>query len=482
MTFKITRKGMYGLIVDMALLVVVIILYGMNLSSFKVVFCMATTIYVCLFITWFQNCQDKINFFTIILLLSYIYTFGQYLLYCLDIEIQRQYTILNTFTPREINSAAIYILLNIIVFHASVLVFNKRIVGKNKEELKSKDKKAFKLTACMLLLVTFVCELMVLVFKIKINMAQGYSVALRTNYSGAGSFSYIINFLSTLFLPSVFATFIVSKGKKENKLVWLIYTIYLGGYFMSGSRFEAIISLAGVLLLYNFYYKRVNIKKTTFIFAIGLVVLYLCSIMSNMRIIQNYGKTMDFATIITEAVDVTNEENFIADVVSTAGMQVLTVTAVYNNCPSNESFTYGMYYLGGLVRVIPNIFGGDNPLITASIDKIFRQYLTKTYGMGSSFIIEAYYNFGWLGILMMIIYGYATAFLCKSMETVRRNLNQNMIFTYFIFYMASTAMFYVRSDARFIIREIVFYYFGVKVLVWVVKTLFFRHTKVGGDN
>lgn len=477
MTFGVTKKGMYGIAVDLGLLAIVILLYAMNLSSFVVVFYTSSIIYVVLFITWFRNCQDKINFFTIILVLSYIYYFGQYILYCLNIEIQRQYTILNIFTPQAVNSTALFLLMNIIVLHASVLAFNKRIVSKNRGKIKFGDEKAFNLVAWLLLLVSFVCELMVLIFKMKINITLGYSVALNTTYTGAGGFSYVINFLSTLFLPAIFAALIVSKGKKENMLVWLIYLIYLVGYFISGSRFEAVISLGGVFLLYNYYYAKVNLKKTFIILCIGLIVLYSCSVISNARKIRNYEKTADFIAIISEAVDETNDNNFMEDVISVAGMQVLTVTAVYKNCPSNEPFTYGMYYFGGLIRVIPNVFGGDNLLITDSIDKVFRQYFTKTYGMGSSFIIEAYFNFGWLGILMMIPYGYAVAFLCKSMEAVRKNTNENMILTYFIFYISATAMFYIRSDARFIVREIVFYYFGIKVAVWIVKEIFFKETR-----
>lgn len=477
MKIGVTQKGLYGIVADMLLLVVVIILYGMNSSSLSMVFLMATLIYVVLFAVWFQNSQDKINFFTVILLLTYIYYFGQYFLYYFNIDIQRQFTIINSFTPEAINSAALYLLINIIVLHGNVLLFNRKVVNKDRKKLQFKDEKAFNLTAWILLIVSFVCEILVLSFKIKINLSYGYAVALNTTYTGAGGISHIVNFFSTLFLPAVFAAFITSKGKKSNLIVWICYMVFLVCYFMSGSRFEAVISLAGVFLLYHYYYQKVNFRKILLIAIVGLIVLYLCSVMSNVRRITNYGKTSDFGTIISEAIEDTNEDNFVTDVISTAGMQVLTVTSVYENCPSNKPFTYGMYYVGGLVRVIPNILGGENALITDSIDKIFRQYLTQTYGMGSSFIIEAYYNFGWLGTLMMIPFGYLIAFICKSMEAVRKGVNRNIILCYFIFYIASTSLFYVRSDVRFIVREIIYYYFGIRVATWIVKSIFFRNAR-----
>ena len=107
---------------------------------------------------------------------------------------------------------------------------------------------------------------------------------------------------------------------------------------------------------------------------------------------------------------------------------------------------------------------------------MFIKYLTKTYGMGSSFVLEAYYNFGIFGTLMMFPFGYLTALVCKTMENAKKN--KNNILTYFIFYIASTAMFYVRSDTRMLIREIVFYYFGFKLLTWLVKNLFYKKTSI----
>ena len=67
----------------------------------------------------------------------------------------------------------------------------------------------------------------------------------------------------------------------------------------------------------------------------------------------------------------TNEDNIFTDVISTAGMQILTVTAVYDNCPSEIPYSYGEYYLFGILRIIPNVTGGTNIFITDSIDTMF---------------------------------------------------------------------------------------------------------------
>ena len=207
---------------------------------------------------------------------------------------------------------------------------------------------------------------------------------------------------------------------------------------------------------------------------VGVAVLYVCSLLSNVRRITNYGKTNSASQILNEAIHDTNEDNIFTDVISTAGMQILTVTAVYDNCPSEIPYSYGEYYLFGILRIIPNVTGGTNILITDSIDTMFRKFLTVTYGMGSSFIIEAYYNFGYAGVLMMVLYGALIAYLVNFMEN-RQKQEENLVLTYFVYYIAATSFFWIRSDARFLVREIVFYYWGIKILTMCVQGTFFRN-------
>lgn len=465
-------------VIDIALAVLTAVFAFYSPESLNLVFVFATLVYIYLLVSWLNRSEGKLNYFTIILLLSYLYYFGQYLLNFLSIDITVQYTINNTFTTTQINSTALYVLINIIVLHGAILFFYKPMKHEHRLVTSSERAKAFEITIWIVLTVSFICEIIVLLFQIDINLKYGYTVALRTNYTGAGSFSYIINFFSTLYMPALFAALVVTKNKRSNIIVWITYAVFLICYFMSGSRFEAVVSIAGVILLYHYYYKRLSLKTVAIVLVVGIAVLYLSSLLSNIRVVYSYESTRSTQELLAESIEKTNEDNFITDSISEAGMQILSVTTVYNNCPENEPFTYGAYYLGGALRVIPNLFGGDNPLITADINTIFTKYFTKTYGMGSSFIIEAYYNFGWFGILMMIPFGWLAAYVVKKMQRVRTDKNIDLILTYFIFYIASTSFFWIRSDARNLLREIVFYYFGFRVATWIVQGII--HYRTGG--
>lgn len=475
MQIKLTRKNFIYMMIDIFLFVVVFGIKMNSIDSFNFIFILALIIYLFLLYSWFRCCVEKINFFTIILLLSFIYYFGQYLLNFFGFELDSQYNIKNTYTPAIINDTALYLLLNIVVLHFSVLLFYPKIKAKESKVDVIEKVGAFKFVAIVLLLVSFVCEILVLVFKIKINRTSGYAVALNTNYSGMGKFSYIVNFGSTLYLPALFASLVTTKESKLKILTWLSYLVYLILYFMSGSRFEAVVSLMGMLLILKFYFKKLNWKTFLFVVLGAILVLFLCSFMSRVRIITNYGIYNNYIDIIQAAFKAMEGDNFIVGTLSTTGFQILSVTAVYKNCPSIIDYSYGAYYLGGIIRIIPNLFGGENILITDSIDTIFYQFLTKTYGMGSSFIIEAYYNFGHFGILMMFLFGYLIGYVSRQMEYISQQKTTDLILTYFIFYIAATSFFWIRSDARFLAREIVYYYLVIRFLVVLVRQIFGRN-------
>lgn len=479
MNRKVSRKSIIAIVMDLMWLCLLMGLSAFNPSEYKVVFAIMTIVHIGLLITWIKSHGNVFNYFSIILLLSYIYYFGQYLLVFFDIENKRQFTILNTYTPTTINRAAIYLEVNMVVLHAFTVLFKKTVKNLTDDSSEYKGRKVninvFRYVSLALLIVSFACEFFLLIFKIKLNVTQGYGVALNTNYSGAGAFSHIVNFGSTLFLPALFASFVSTKGKRKSTVfVWTIYIVFIALYFMSGSRFEAVVSLAGVCLYYNCYCKKIDLKKLVLIALVGVAVLYVCSLLSNVRRITNYGKTNSASQILNEAIHDTNEDNIFTDVISTAGMQILTVTAVYDNCPSEIPYSYGEYYLFGILRIIPNVTGGTNIFITDSIDTMFRKFLTVTYGMGSSFIIEAYYNFGYAGVLMMVLYGALIAYLVNFMEN-RQKQEENLVLTYFVYYIAATSFFWIRSDARFLVREIVFYYWGIKILTMCVQGTFFRN-------
>lgn len=483
----LSSKKVITLFLDIVIIISLMITMSFSPESYDAMFLYATAIYIVFVVSWLIIKKSFINYFNLFIILTYLYGFGQYLVEFFDMRMYFQYNINNIFTPKEINETALYYLINVALLHFSVIIFDEYL-GLHKNKLKivknntflnklftfdELHTKVFNFVAFAVLAISFVCEVILLVKKIQINLTQGYAVALSYSISSEGFVGHVINFVSTLFLPAIFATLISSKGKKSNVIVWGCYFIFLVLYFLSGSRFEAVISLAGVFLLYNNYYRQIKTKYIVIVAVCGIFVLYLSALITNIRIISRYGDApKDFIELVSAAMKLTGQSGFISNIISTTGFQICAIAGVYLNCPSEIDYTYGLYYIGGLARVIPNIFGGENPLITQSIDEMFAPFVTKTYGMGSSFIIEAYYNFGKLGTLMMIPFGAGIAYLGNTVNAIRNNRNIDIILKYFVFYIISVTLFYPRSDARMLVREIVFYYVGFVVVTKIVTSIY----------
>ena len=127
MNRKVSRKSIIAIVMDLMWLCLLMGLSAFNPSEYKVVFVIMTIVHIGLLITWIKSHGNVFNYFSIILLLSYIYYFGQYLLVFFDIENKRQFTILNTYTPTTINRAAIYLEVNMVVLHAFTVLFKKTV-------------------------------------------------------------------------------------------------------------------------------------------------------------------------------------------------------------------------------------------------------------------------------------------------------------------------------------------------------------------
>ena len=74
--------------------------------------------------------------------------------------------------------------------------------------------------------------------------------------------------------------------------------------------------------------------------------------------------------------------------------------------PESFGFHYGESYFFALLALIPNLLGGTHISVKyAGLPQWLKTTLEMSYGPGYSMPAEAYYNFGWVGIFVMIFFG-----------------------------------------------------------------------------
>ena len=135
----------------------------------------------------------------------------------------------------------------------------------------------------------------------------------------------------------------------------------------------------------------------------------------------------------------------------------------------------GETYLAGLLYVLPNGLTGNAYLQSKSVDEVFSPYLTYYGGVGSSFIAEAYFNFGVYSVVLFFLYG---VFIAMLQNVVERSYVKGSYGTLFACCAAFMLMsFYIRSDVRTFPR----YFIWNALPVIIVQQLILPNIKANKD-
>ena len=146
-----------------------------------------------------------------------------------------------------------------------------------------------------------------------------------------------------------------------------------------------------------------------------------------------------------------------------AGYTFLATSTIVTYSPSVIPFRYGYSYINSAAMIFPNLFWDVHPAALINTDIVFKGFLTQYGGIGSSFIAEAYWNFGYVSLFISFIFGILIGILSKKMAIYSMFKNSKMF--YLTIYLAYISLFYIRSDTVSFWRN--FIYYGVAPLLLI---------------
>lgn len=419
-------------------------------------------LYLMFFITWFNQCKDKINYYTIFLLFTYIFYFGQFLLLIIGAEFQYGSTILSGLLSEEdLFRTGVFIQNYMTILHLGVLISTTRInyycnmekLSKRKDLFSQKSEAAFKKVAITLFLISIVPTFMILINNIQITFTSGYGAIFQSESYTSGGFDNIERFFSQFIIPSFLMLLIAFKNNKKLKIINLFLFMYLALYFLSGSRLNGILVLAALVLIQHNWYKPYSKQTILKISAYITAIILLVTIISASR--NAIATTDDPISLLTNIIENLFINNPLILALQEAGYTFLAITTVLTNCPSLVSYNFGQSYLDGFLMLFPNLFWDVHPAANTNTDIVFKGFLTKYGGMGSSFIAEAYFNFGMFSLLLAPLFGILIGILTKKI--IKHSKEQNIIKFYLFIYIAQFSLFYVRSDTVSFWRNFIYY-------------------------
>ncbi len=405
--------------------------------------------------------RNLFNFFNIYILMFYLFTMGQSFLFLFNFPIS------NFDLYKLTDNNSLYIS-QIYTYFCIYFIEIGGVIGVPKRKINfNPESPIFDNTLKFFSLIMFavsIFPIMYLFYLLISNFITGGYVSAFLAISGSNGLVRLAFFLSDYFIVSLFIMIIYSK-KIFYKFIYsgFIFLVVLL-YFSVGDRtFPISISLS--LIGYFFINKQRKINLTSYISYIFLGYLFLTLI----PLIGNFRNTGNL-TLSILINGITNFENVLSplfETVSILGYSNYPFVETMEIVPSLQDFAYGESYFFSLLSIFPNIFGGIHiSAIRAGLSLWLKNQLNLTYGPGFSFPAEAWYNFGWFGLFLMLPFG---IILSKIFNYNQNNLGKfiNVIFFLIIVTSPRREMLAVIRDSFYwiLLPYIVSKYLNIKVII-----------------
>lgn len=462
LTVNLKQLGMMLLIAFFFLIVISLKPYisGLTLESQISAIAVLGIIETCVIIISAYNAVKRLDCYMIFMILVFFFMFGQHVLILFGLQPSDITLLSGRVSDEAILETGYLVLYSIGLMHMGYTVTIRSrsqavtIPGYD-EDVKSRVK-FMRVAECVAIAVS-IPSLYTLIRNAYLTLVVGYgSRMLESQYQRSGILN-IASILESFMVPALLAMFICKKPDQKWPTVLLL--IYIVLYLLSGSRIRAFILICAVIYIEITIHKAPNFKKVVSFIILGLVVVFIFSIISGVR-----GSVSDINSI-GDVYSYVKTHNLIVDSMSESGYTFSATATVVDNCPNPIGFLYGRSYLSGIIYILPNGLTGNYYASVPGVDEAFHGFLSYYAGIGSSFIAEAYYNFGYASYVIEFIYGVLLGKLCYGIEN---NINKRDFKKTFLFLgIFAIICFYVRSDTRTFFRNFVWFYLPLYLMASV---------------
>ena len=413
--------------------------------------------------------KQIINVLFMIIILSIFFYYGQHIVALIDSKyliLGQNNHILDGKLKDNTIIRATYLAIEclLLVFSGYNITTKKNKIDSQEHELEISDYdvklQALKVVGWFVLLVSLFPTIKLLIAQYHANIVYGYlerrALESDPNYYQILGISPIFNILSQFFLISLYALLIAYKGKKIKPFISTIIVIYCILYYLTGSRFALVKMFITLFLIESIWINPIgkkNIKKYVAIISIlGIAFVFGTALRSNEVNISDIGSVIAHLKL----------EGMFWE----TGITFTSISNIIENCPSIVDYFYGKSVIGAILQCLPEIFRfGFFDKYTLHISSIFSPlyYHVTNHGYGSSFIAEAYYNFGPLIGIFMLIYGRFLRFIQDKMECAK--VYHSPYIFLILTVLCGSLVYGVRNDLSSVLREMLF-----TVVIFVVLT------------
>ncbi|WP_409295928.1 O-antigen polysaccharide polymerase Wzy [Peribacillus sp. SCS-26] len=363
----------------------------------------------------------------------------------------------------------IYALLFTFVYVIGVICFSNVKKSENNIEYNYNEKNSLyicKKLGIVLFCISVIPELYHDIIQILVKNKVGYEGMFEVEITFQG---IPLGWFTKLFLPSILLILSSLRNDKTKFTLIMSLTIiyYLIFMFLSGRKGNTIQTLVPLIFMYCYFFK----PKFNLAYALmAYIGSFLITIVTNIRKTTIDGQFMNKLKLVI------SESEPLKGLALEMGGTVKAVIQSLMAVPSTGSFQYGTSYLASIVYSILSGF----KIPTAGIEKfaLFNVYLEQpergayinstVYAMGGSAIAEWYWNFGWFGIPLVLIF----SLLIVKYENFLISLSQKPIY----FAVATSFLYYLMRYTRGYFNEIIWQPIYIMVFVWITYRFLVKRT------
>ena len=468
----VTKKTGIFIIVDLFIALVSFALSILNINSPEFVFAYSVMAYLVMIFTLYAKHRKWFTFDIIYIVVTFIFYFGQYIELVFAGTVQNNsLNITSSYNIEYTNKIAMYVIAYVAIMHSAFMLYRSK--GKNKERIINLDYNKGRLIAWCIYLFSLPFGCYYEYTRAVYSSIYGYGTTLYADLADTSSLLRLSEFISG-FVISMFILLLILEEKRRAKWFLMLSIIpYLILYISAGSRLQVGLLAITMAFVYKCWYRngrKIELKGIILTAVVALVVIYLFALMASVR---NYlGLHTSFVAALKEASANVSIADSILHAFDEFGCQIVSIATVFKNCPKNVGYNCGKLFLYGFEIIIPNLFGYQRIFYTDNTDMAFKAFLNHgNTGLGSSFISESYYCFGFLGIFVVFLLGLLMEHVTCKLKNIR-DLRPYKAFSYF--YLVYLLTFTVRSD-MFVMPSSYFQYcFFPILIIWLTKKIRFR--------
>jgi len=335
----------------------------------------------------------------------------------------------------------------------------------------AKSAKASRQVGWFLLSISFLPMVITVVDKYQVVMQAGYfGLFQRTPATGFGNLPQV---LASFMVPGVLFLLAGSRGSPSllalSTLIILMYSLVQA---FTGTRLWWAMPLVSYVWLWH---RRISLIPKIFLWVGAAVIGFV--VFPSIMAVRNLPGT-ERLSLYTFIQGFLSLQNPIIAILREMAGTLLVVAHTLELIPAVRDFDFGLGYLYSILTVFPNFFWEIHPTVARGLYAHWLTYIISpaTFyaggGYGFSFIAEAYANFGWGGIPVVVgLIGFLLAKFVLWGEKTNDPAKSAAVAAFLAFF-----LIYARGETALVVRPLIWYALAPYLLTRLLPKIFVRRS------